>query len=54
MSPAAFRSGLAVGQASWFVLPQASALARQSIGALAGSTSHAVAKLTVALPPGCR
>ena len=52
VSPAAFRSGLAVGQASWFVLPQASALARQSIGALAGSTSHAVAKLTVALPSG--
>ena len=52
VSPAAFRSGLAVSQASWFVLPQAPAMARQGIGALAGSTSQAVTKLTTALPSG--
>jgi hypothetical protein len=51
VSPAAFRSGLAASQASWFVLPQASAMARQSIGALAGSTSQAVTKLTTLILP---
>ncbi len=53
VSPAAFRSGLAASQASWFVLPPAPAMARQDIGTLAGSTSQAMAKLaTLILPSG--
>jgi ABC-type antimicrobial peptide transport system permease subunit len=51
VNPAAFRSGLAASQASWFVLPPASALARQNIGTLAGSTSRAVTKLTILILP---
>ena len=51
MSPAAFRGGLAASQASWFVLPQASAMARQNIGALAASTSQAMTKLTTLILP---
>jgi FtsX-like permease family len=53
VNPAAFRSGLAVSQASWFVLPQAPAMARRDIGGLAASTSQVVTRLaTSTLPYG--
>jgi ABC-type antimicrobial peptide transport system permease subunit len=52
VNPAAFRSGLVASGASWFVLPQAPALARGNINALAASTSEAVSQLTVVLPQG--
>jgi ABC-type antimicrobial peptide transport system permease subunit len=52
VSPAAFRSGLAASQASWFVLPQAPDMARGNVVALAASTSEAVSQLTVILPEG--
>jgi ABC-type antimicrobial peptide transport system permease subunit len=47
VNPAAFGGDLAVSQASWSVLPQASAMARGNIGALAASTSAAVSQLAV-------
>jgi hypothetical protein len=53
VNQAAFGGGLAVSQASWFLLPQAPAMARQNIGLLAASTSQAVTKLaTKTLPYG--
>ncbi len=51
VSPAAFRSGVAARQASWFVLPAAPVMARQNIAALAGRTSHVVTKLTTLILP---
>ncbi|HWG65153.1 MAG TPA: FtsX-like permease family protein [Streptosporangiaceae bacterium] len=51
VSPAAFGSGVTARQASWFVLPPASAMARQNIGTLAGSTSQVVTKLTTLILP---
>jgi hypothetical protein len=52
VNPAAFGGALAAGQASWLVLPQAAAMARGNIGALAASTSEAVSQLSVILPEG--
>jgi FtsX-like permease family len=52
VSPAAFRSGLAASHASWFVLPQAAAMARGNIGVLAAGTNQAVSQLSVVLPYG--
>lgn len=51
VSPAVFRGGLTVSQASWFVLPQAPALARGKIGTLAASTGAAVTKLATSILP---
>ena len=53
VNPAAFRSGLAASQGSWFVLPQAAALAQGNIGVLAPKTSQALTNLTtLVLPSG--
>jgi len=52
VNPAAFGRGLAARQCSWFVLPQAQAMARANIGPLAANTSAAVSQLTVAPPEG--
>jgi hypothetical protein len=53
VSPAAFRGGLAASQGSWFVLPQASAMARQDIGVLATRTTQVTTNLaTLILPSG--
>jgi ABC-type antimicrobial peptide transport system permease subunit len=52
VSPAAFRGDLAAGQASWMVLPQASAMARGNVAALAANTSEAASQLSVILPEG--
>jgi hypothetical protein len=52
VSPAAFGDGLAASQSSWFVLPQAAALAGGNISALAASTSQAASQLGTALPQG--
>ncbi len=52
VNPAAFGGALAASQASWMVLPQAPAMARANIGALAANTSEAVSQLSVALPEG--
>ena len=52
VSPAAFRNGLAASQSSWFVLPQASALARGNIGALAANTGQAASQLAEVPPEG--
>ena len=52
LNPAAFAGTLAATQASWLVLPQAPAMARGNIGALAAGTSAAVSQLTVVLPEG--
>jgi ABC-type antimicrobial peptide transport system permease subunit len=51
VSPAAFSGGLATGQASWSVLPQAAALARGNLSALAASTSQAATYLTTFTRP---
>ncbi len=47
VNPAAFGSSLTVTQASWFVLPQAEAMASGNIGALAASTNTALSQLAV-------
>ena len=52
LNPAAFGGTLAATQASWLVLPQAPALARGNIAALAASTSAAFSQLAVVLPDG--
>jgi FtsX-like permease family len=52
VNPAAFRGALGATEASWMVLPQAPAMARGNISALAAGTSKAVSQLTVALPEG--
>ena len=52
VNPAAFGRALAATQASWMVLPEAPAMARGNIEALAAGTSEAVSKLTVVLPEG--
>jgi hypothetical protein len=52
VNTAAFSDALAARQCSWSVLPQAPAMARANIGALAANTSAAVAQLTVAPPEG--
>ena len=52
VNPAAFGGALAAGQASWMVLPQAPAMARGNIAALAASTSAADSQLSVLLPEG--
>jgi ABC-type antimicrobial peptide transport system permease subunit len=51
VNPAAFRSGLAASQGSWFVLPQAAALAQGNIGVLAPKTSQALTNLTTLILP---
>jgi ABC-type lipoprotein release transport system permease subunit len=51
VSPAAFSSGLATSQASWFVLPQPAAMARENVGVLAANTSRAATDLTVSTRP---
>jgi ABC-type antimicrobial peptide transport system permease subunit len=51
VSPAAFHGDVAASQASWYVLPPASVMARQDIGALAASTSRAMSKLTTLILP---
>ena len=50
VNPAAFGGELAASQASWMVLPQAPAMARGNIEALAAGTSEAVSQLAVVLP----
>ena len=53
VSPAAFRGGLTASQGSWFVLPQAPAMARQNIGVLAARTTQVTTNLaTLILPSG--
>ena len=51
VNPAAFGGALTAGQGSWMVLPQAPAMARENIAALAASTSEAVSQLTVSILP---
>jgi len=51
VNPAAFGGALTASQASWLVLPQAPAIARGNIDALAASTSEAVSQLTVSILP---
>jgi ABC-type antimicrobial peptide transport system permease subunit len=51
VNPAAFGGALTASQASWLVLPQAPAMARGNIAALAASTSEAVSQLTVSILP---
>jgi len=52
VNPAAFGGALAAGQASWLVLPQAPAMARGNISALAANTSEAFSQLSVVRPRG--
>jgi ABC-type antimicrobial peptide transport system permease subunit len=52
VNPAAFDGTLAVGQASWMVLPQASGMARLNIATLAASTSALVSQLNQFPPEG--
>jgi len=54
VNPAAFGGALAATEGSWTVLPQAAAMARGNISALAANTSGAVSQLTVALPEGLK
>jgi FtsX-like permease family len=54
VDPAAFGGALAATEGSWTVLPQAAAMARGNISALAANTSGAVSQLTVALPEGLK
>ncbi|HEY1702953.1 MAG TPA: FtsX-like permease family protein [Trebonia sp.] len=54
IDPAALSGTLAVGQASWVVLPQASALANGNIAAFAAGTSAAFSQLSVILPEGLK
>ncbi|MGH3204446.1 MAG: ABC transporter permease, partial [Streptosporangiaceae bacterium] len=54
VNPAAFGGTLTVGQGSWMALPQAPAMARGNISALAAGTSDAVSQLTVVLPEGLK
>jgi FtsX-like permease family len=51
VSPTAFHGAATARQASWVVLPSASAMARQDIGALAGRTSQVTAELTTLILP---
>ncbi len=51
VNPAAFGGELTASQASWLVLPQAPAMARGNIEALAASTSEAVSQLAVSVLP---
>jgi ABC-type antimicrobial peptide transport system permease subunit len=52
VNPAAFDGALAAAQGSWEVLPQAPAMARGNIAALATGTDNAISQLNVALPDG--
>ena len=52
VNPAAFGEALTVRQASWMVLPQASALARGNLEALSTGTGAAVTQLNQLLPEG--
>ena len=52
VNPAAFGGALAVSQGSWTVLPQAPAMARGNLGALAVNTSVALSQLGLATPEG--
>jgi ABC-type antimicrobial peptide transport system permease subunit len=52
VNPAAFGGALTVSKGSWMVLPQAPAMARGNLEALAAGTSAAVSQLTVLLPDG--
>jgi ABC-type antimicrobial peptide transport system permease subunit len=51
VNPAAFDRALSPSQASWQVLPQAAAMARGNVQALAASTSGAVSRLAYAVLP---
>jgi ABC-type antimicrobial peptide transport system permease subunit len=51
VNPVAFHGGLAASQGSWFVLPQAAAMARHDIGVLAPNTSQALTNLTTLILP---
>jgi ABC-type antimicrobial peptide transport system permease subunit len=52
VNPAAFGGALTVRQASWMVLPQATAMARGNLEALSTGTSAAVTQLNELLPEG--
>ena len=52
VNPAAFGGTLAVSQGSWTVLPQAPAMARGNLDALAVNTSVALSQLGLATPEG--
>jgi len=52
VNPAALGGTLPVAQGSWLALPQAPAMARGNIGALAASTSAAFSQLAVVPPRG--
>jgi ABC-type antimicrobial peptide transport system permease subunit len=52
VNPAAFAGALGATQASWEVVPQATAMANGNIAALAASTGNAVSQLAVTLPDG--
>jgi len=54
VNPAAFGGTIAASQASWLVLPQASALAHGNIAAFAANANEAVAQLSVILPAGLK
>ncbi len=54
VNPAAFDGTLAASQGSWMALPQAPAMARGNVGALAVNTSKAVSQLSVVLPEGLK
>lgn len=51
VNPAAFHSVLTASQASWYVLPSASAMARQDISTLAASTNQMTSALTTLILP---
>jgi FtsX-like permease family len=52
VNPAALGGAFAATGASWLVLPQAPAMSRGNIAALAAGTTAAVSQLSVALPEG--
>ena len=52
VNSAAFGGAVSAGEGSWEVLPQAPAMARGNIAALATGTNNAIAQLNVALPEG--
>ncbi len=54
VNPATFGGALSTSQASWLVLPQAPAMARGNIAALAAGTSQAFSQLSVILPDGLK
>ncbi len=54
VNPATFGAVLTTSQASWLVLPQAPAMARGNIAALAAGTSEAFSQLSLILPDGLK